>query len=45
MNKQSNERFNDLINYIEDNLCEEISYKKLSKILGVNNISINMVRI
>ena len=34
MNKQSNERFNDLINYIEDNLCEEISYKKLAQILG-----------
>ena len=36
MNKQSNERFNKLIEYIEENLCEEIDYKKLSQILGVN---------
>ncbi len=28
MNKQSNKKFNDLIKYIEDNLCGEISYKK-----------------
>ena len=32
MNKQSNKRFNDLINYIEENLCEEISYKKLGSL-------------
>ncbi len=28
MNKESNKKFNSLINYIEENLCEEISYKK-----------------
>ena len=39
----SNERFNDLINYIEDNLCEEISYKKLAKILGVNEYTMHRI--
>jgi hypothetical protein len=43
MNKQSNERFNDLINYIEDNLCEEISYKKLAQILGVNEYTMHII--
>lgn len=43
MNKQSNERFNDLINYIEDNLCEEISYKKLAQILGVNEYTMHRI--
>jgi len=43
MNKQSNERFNDLINYIEDNLCEEICYKKLSQILGVNEYTLHRI--
>lgn len=50
MNKQSNERFKNLIKYIENNLCEEINYKKLSMILGVNEytmhrIFVNEVRI
>lgn len=43
MNKQSNERFNDLIEYIEKNLCEEISYKKLSQILGVNEYTMHRI--
>lgn len=43
MNKQSNERFNSLIKYIEDNLCEEISYKKLSQILGVNEYTMHRI--
>ncbi len=43
MNKQSNERFNTLIKYIEDNLCEEISYKKLSQILGVNEYTMHRI--
>ena len=43
MNKQSNKRFNELINYIEDNLCEEISYKKLSQILGVNEYTMHRI--
>lgn len=43
MNKQSNERFNDLIKYIEDNLCEGISYKKLSQILGVNEYTMHRI--
>lgn len=43
MNKQSSERFNELIKYIEDNLCEEISYKKLSQILGVNEYTMHRI--
>ena len=43
MNKQSNERFNELINYIEDNLCEDINYKKLSQILGVNEYTMHRI--
>lgn len=43
MNKQSDKRFNDLINYIEDNLCEEISYKKLAQILGVNEYTMHRI--
>lgn len=43
MNKQSNERFNELIKYIENNLCEEISYKKLSQILGVNEYTMHRI--
>lgn len=43
MNKQSNEKFNDLIKYIEENLCEEISYKKLSQILGVNEYTMHRI--
>ena len=43
MNKQSNERFNELIEYIETNLCEEISYKKLSQILGVNEYTMHRI--
>lgn len=43
MNKQSNERFNDLIEYIERHLCEEISYKKLSQILGVNEYTMHRI--
>ncbi len=43
MNKQSNKRFDDLINYIEENLCEEISYKKLSQILGVNEYTMQRI--
>lgn len=43
MNKQSNERFNELIKYIEENLCEEIDYKKLSRILGVNEYTMHRI--
>ena len=43
MNKQSNEKFNELIEYIEQNLCEEISYKKLSQILGVNEYTMHRI--
>lgn len=43
MNKASNERFNDLIEYIEENLLEEISYKKLSQILGVNEYTMHRI--
>lgn len=43
MNKQSSERFNNLINYIEDHLCEEINYKKLSQILSVNEYTMHRI--
>lgn len=43
MNKQSNEKFYDLIKYIEENLCEEIAYKKLSQILGVNEYTMHRI--
>lgn len=43
MNKQSNEKFKDLIRYIEENLCEEISYKRLSQILGVNEYTMHRI--
>ena len=43
MNKNSNEKFNELIKYIEQNLCEEISYKKLSQILGVNEYTMHRI--
>ena len=43
MNKQSNEKFECLIEYIENNLCEEISYKKLSQILGVNEYTMHRI--
>ena len=43
MNKQSSERFNELIEYIENNICEEIDYKKLSQILGVNEYTMHRI--
>ena len=43
MNKQSNERFNELIDYIENNLCEGLNYKKLSQILGVNEYTLHRI--
>ena len=43
MNQKSNEKFNELIEYIEDKLCESISYKKLSQILGVNEYSMHRI--
>lgn len=43
MNKKSNERFNELIEYIEEHLCEKISYKKLSQILGVNEYTLHRI--
>lgn len=43
MNKQSNERFKELIEYIEENLCEEIDYGKISKILGVNEYTMHRI--
>lgn len=43
MNKASSEKFNDLIEYIEENLLEEISYKKLSQILGVNEYTMHRI--
>lgn len=43
MNKKSNERFNELIQYIEKNLCEEINYKELSQILCVNEYTMHRI--
>lgn len=43
MNKKSNERFNELIEYIEKNLCEEINYKELSRILCVNEYTMHRI--
>lgn len=43
MNKKSNERFNELIEYIEKNLCEDINYKELSQILCVNEYTMHRV--
>ena len=43
MNKKSNEKFNKVIEYIEKNLCEEINYKKLSQILGVNEYTMHRI--
>ncbi len=43
MNKKSNERFNKLIEYIENNLCEDIDYKKLSQILAVNEYTLHRI--
>lgn len=43
MNKQSNEKFDKLIEYIENNLCEDIDYKKLSQILGVNEYTLHRI--
>ena len=43
MNKQSNERFNELIEYIENNLYEEINDKRLSQILGVNEYTMHRI--
>jgi len=43
MNKKSNEKFNNLIEYIEENLCNEISYKRLSQILGVNEYTMHRI--
>ena len=43
MNKESNERFKKLIDYIENNLCEEINYKRLSQILGVNEYTMHRI--
>lgn len=43
MNKKSNEKFNELIEYIEKNLCEEINYKELSQILGVNEYTMHRI--
>lgn len=43
MNKESNEKFNNLIMYIENNIYEEISYKKLAKILNVNEYTMHRI--
>ncbi len=43
MNKKSSEKFEYLIEYIENNLCEEISYKRLSQILGVNEYTMHRI--
>lgn len=43
MNKQSNERFSELIEYIENNICEEMDYKRLSQILGVNEYTMHRI--
>ena len=43
MNKKSKERFNELIEYIEKNLCEEINYKAVSQILGVNEYTMHRI--
>lgn len=43
MNKQSNKKFNDLIEYIEKNLYEEINDKELSQILGVNEYTMHRI--
>ena len=41
MSKQSNERFSKLIEYIETNLYEEIDYRRMSEILGVNEYTMH----
>ena len=43
MSKQSNERFNKLIEYIEANLYEEIDYRRMSEILGVNEYTMHRI--
>lgn len=43
MNKNSNQKFNELIEYIEKNLTEEISYKKMSQILSVNEYTMHRI--
>ena len=43
MNKQSNKRFKQLIEYKEENLYEEISYTKLAQILGVNEYTMQRI--
>lgn len=43
MNKQSNKEFTELIDYIERNLTEKISYKKLAQILGVNEYTMHRI--
>lgn len=43
MNQQSNEKFEKLIEHIEENLCDEISYKKLSQLLGVNEYTMHRI--
>lgn len=43
MNKQSNKEFNQLIDYIESNLTEEIDFNKLAKILGVNEYTMHRI--
>lgn len=43
MYEKSNERFNELIKYIEENLTENIEYKKLAKILAVNEYTLHRI--
>ena len=43
MNKQSNKRFKQLIEYKEENLYEEISYTKLAQIIGVNEYTMKRI--
>lgn len=42
---QNQNRLNELIKYIEENLTEKIEYKDLAKILLVNEYSLYQIRI
>ena len=43
MNKESNKRFDELIEYIETNICEEIDYNRLAMILGTNEYTMHRI--
>ena len=43
MNNNSNKKFEELIEYIENNICEEISYVKLARILGTSEYTMHRI--